>query len=216
MLPRPVAGAVSSVLATLVFYPLDVRKAQTHAQHNVRMTYRGLGWDTCGSFASTLTYFHTYERLLHCGTIIAPASAVAVSSLIASPVGTIVRRRQIRDTRPVPLRTHLCVYGVSVLRNVPKAIVKYSVYEAVRASFLTGPHALQGLIAGLLSSAVSVLLFSPLDYLKTCISLQTTPRWNRLFCGARIALLHSVTSNAFGHALMEHLSPRDPLHHCRT
>lgn len=221
MLPRPLAGAVASVITTLAFYPLDVRKARAHARPrstgpsffslspSPTAMYRGVAWDACGSFVSTFAYFHTYESLLQYGTVIAPASAVAVSSAVASPVGTIVRRRQMRDARPILPRTHIQIYAVSVMRNVPRSVIKYSVYEAVR-TMCGGPLVLRGLVAGLAASVVSVLLFAPLDYLKTCMSLQMAPDARRLYCGVRAALLHSVLSNAIGHALLEHLSPRGP------
>ena len=50
MLPRPVPVLVSSVLRHPCSIHSTCERAQTHAQSDVRMTYRGLGWDTCGSF----------------------------------------------------------------------------------------------------------------------------------------------------------------------
>lgn len=221
MVPRSLAGAVSSVVTTLALYPLDVQKAHAHVRSCTgapspvtppsqppTAMYRGVAWDACGSFVSTFVYVHTYESLLQYGTVIAPASAVALSSVVASPIGTIVRRRQMRDTRPVPPHTHIHIYAVSVMRNIPKAVVRYSVYEVVLA-MCGGPPVLRGLVAGLAASIVGVILFAPLDYLKTCMSLQMAPDARRLFCGVRAALLQSMLSNAIGHALLEHLSPRD-------
>ena len=218
VLSRPLAGACSSLVTSLLLYPLEVRKTMSHMNviASDRVTRRGIVWNACGSFAATYLYFDTYERLLHRGTLVAPASAAVVSGLIASPVATAVRRAQL-CTR-VPLRrlslgTHFRIYLLSLTRSVPKATVKYSVYEFVCRRSLALPDALRGCLGGLVASVVCVLLFSPIDYWRTHLSLHSTPEWRHMFNGVGASLSHSTLSNAFGHALLEGLSPR---HRLRT
>ena len=215
---RPLMGACSSLVTAILFYPLDVQKAYAHLNVARPITYKGVVWDACGSFAATYVYFETYERLLVSHGV-APAATIAigVSSFIASPVGTIVRRRQLGKSQCLTLRTHANVYMLAVVRNVPRAVVKYTVYEFVCS--LCGArvsNALRGLMGGLCAGIVSTILFAPMDYWKTCLSVQASPQWNQVFSGCKNALLYSTLSNAFGHALLELLSPRVPRHSIRT
>ena len=208
---RPLAGACSSLLTTIILYPLDVKKAYAHVNVVKSVSYRGVVWDACGSFASTYAYFDTYERLLvSYGVAPSAAAAIGVSSLITSPVGTIVRRRQLDETqRSLTLRTHVDVYMLTVTRNIPKAIVKYAVYEWV--CILLGArvtNAMRGLMAGICASVVSTALFAPMDYWRTCMAVQKRPCWNEVFNGCTNAFLLSALSNGLGHAMLELLSPR--------
>lgn len=211
---RPLAGACSSLLTTILLYPLDVKKAYAHVNVVRPVSYRGVVWDACGKFASTYAYFDTYERLLMSHGV-APSAAVAmgVSTLIASPVGTIVRRRQLEETRTLlTLRTHVHVYMLTVSRNIPRAIVKYTVYEWV--CILLGArvaNAVRGLVAGVCAGVVSTTLFAPMDYWKTCLMVRKHPRWTEIFHGCTNAFLLSVMTNGLGHAILELLSPR-PFH----
>lgn len=208
---RPLAGACSSLITTILLYPLDVKKAYAHVNVVKPVTYRGVTWDACGSFVSTYAYFDTYERFLAShGVAPAAAAAMGVSSLIASPIGTVVRRRQLEETRTsVTLRTHVNVYMLTVSRNIPKAIVKYTVYEWV-CMLLNArvANVVRGLLGGVCASIVSTALFSPMDYWRTCLTVHKHPRWNEVFHGCRDAFLLSVMSNGIGHALLEVLSPR--------
>ena len=208
---RPLAGACSSLMTTILLYPLDVKKAYAHVNVVKPVSYRGVTWDACGSFASTYAYFDTYERFLASyGVAPAAAAAVGVSSLIASPVGTFVRRRQLQETQTLlTLRTHINVYLLTVTRNIPKAIVKYTVYEWV--CNLLGArvaNVVRGLVGGVCASVVSTALFAPMDYWRTCLSVQKHPEWNEVFHGCWNGLLLSVTSNGLGHAMLELFSPR--------
>lgn len=211
---RPLAGACSSLITTILLYPLNVKKTHAHVDVVKPVSYRGVAWDACGSFASAYVYFDTYERLVtSCGVAPAAATAMGVSSLIASPVGTIVRRRQLQMSQtPLTLRTHVHVYMLTVTRNIPKAIVKYVVYEwvcTVLGARVT--NAARGLVGGVCASVVSTALFAPMDYWRTCLSVRKHPRWNEGFRGCTHAFVLSVMSNGLGHAMLELLSPR-PFH----
>lgn len=211
---RPLAGACSSLITTILLYPLDVRKAYAHVNMVKPISYRGVAWDACGSFAATYAYFDTYERLLPLyGVPPAAAAAVSVSSLIASPIGTIVRRLQLEESQTLTLRAHLNVYMLTVSRNMPKAIVKYTVYEWVY--LLLGANVANvvcGLVGGVCASIVSTILFAPMDYWKTCLTVRKHPRWREVFQGCTSALVYSAMSNGLGHAILEFLSPRIPPH----
>lgn len=216
---RPLAGACSSLITTILLYPLDVRKAYAHVNVVKPVSYKGVAWDACGSFAATYAYFDTYERFLTLyGVPPAAAAAVSVSSLIASPIGMIVRRRQLEEeSQTLTLRTHLNVYMLTVSRNMPKAIVKYTVYEWV--CILLGANVanvVRGLVGGICASVVSTILFAPMDYCKTCVSVQKHPQWGEVFQGCTNALVYSAMSNGLGHAILEFLSPRVPPQPVRT
>jgi hypothetical protein len=216
---RPLAGACSSFITTILLYPLDVRKAYAHVNVMKPVSYKGVAWDACGSFAATFAYFDTYERFLTLyGVPPAAAVAVSVSSLIASPIGTIVRRRQLtEESQTLTLRKHLNVYMLTVSRNMPKAIVKYTVYEWVCIFFGANvANVVRGLVGGICASVVSTILFAPMDYWKTCLSVQKHPRWREAFQGCTNAFVYSVMSNGLGHAILELLSPRHSLHLIRT
>ena len=99
---------------------------------------------------------------------------------------------------------------MSLLRNGPKIVVKFSVYEhllvlLVRAGMIL-PFA--ATISAVLSSLFVTMLFAPVDAVRMCVILDRPVRANVLFRGVHWAVMRTVVSNAIGYTLLEWWSPR--------
>ncbi len=221
LLSRSVTAACASCVATLVTLPLDSFKVrrQIGLQSRITRPYAGVEWELLSRFASTVVYYHIYETSLsmHHGLLESSATGIAASCLVASPMDIVRRRRQTASNGwrvpPSPLSwiTFAKCYGIHLLRNAPRVVLKFLLYEPLYAwlqrSGVDRPVA--GVVAALVASVCVSVSLSPIDTLKTHLALGLPfPRPTHLFRGTSFAMAQSVTNNAIGHGLLEWWSPR--------
>lgn len=215
MIHRPLAAACAGLVTCASFYPLETAKTlrQAGCEHAPGRPYAALRLEALGAFTGTWTYFETYEALLHDhGTMVAPAMAVVTSSFIRAPCSLAVRRRQLM-LNGVVVGTNTSsdgwvrMYCVTVARSIPRAILKYTIYE-VLLRVIGAPGIVGGFLCGAAASAICSICFAPLDYVKTCLAAKRSIVWRECYRGSRHAIALSVLSNAFGHAILEGLAGR--------
>jgi Mitochondrial carrier protein len=163
-----------------------------------RTVYAGLGTALIGAMPSSALYFGAYEtaKALQSRFLLLPddaplwmrclghGTAAAVGNLVSSAVFVpkehlkqqmqytgqrhvlVVLRRVLRESG---LRNGLYRgYRATVLRNIPSAVVRFTLYEECRTR-------LPGFVAGALAGAAASFLLTPLDVVKTKIATGTCP-----------------------------------------
>ena len=221
----------AGLITTVMFYPLNTRKVLAQAQSPQALAlarpFAGIRTDASGTALGTGVYFLVYESIrmqpMPIPTAAASTAAIAASSCITAPCGVWTRRRQIRENAPglklapVHPRTFVTAYYLSLLRNIPRVALKYTIYENLMASLavcLTMSNGARGALSAALASIACVIIFAPIDYVRTHTTTHGM-RWQHvaknpllLFSGYREAMAHTVLSNAVGHALLEMAAPR--------
>ena len=220
---RGVAAACAAAISCVTLYPIDTWKvaAQLRATRiSPAHIYAGIVPELYGTFLGTGLYFTTYEMTRDAistsdaGTMIASASGVCASYLVRTPLSITKRRKQARSALQIsPVvdwspRILLRAYATDLARVMPRAIIKYTIYErllAILASTLgrSEAAALSGAIAALGAYVVGV----PLDNRKTSLAV-AAKGGGFSFKGLGRGLLLTMASNAMGHALLERWAPR--------
>ena len=222
-------GVCAALITSMILHPLETYKNVKQINlsiKNIRNPYAGVWVNMCGSAGSTGLYFFIYEHIHNqdyspCIHILRPAiastAAITVSTAFLAPISIHTKRLQykknLKTNRPpakISFRTLRNVYGVSLGRNIPKSIVKYTIYESI-VSINIFPIFIMGFLAAFVSTLICTLVFIPLDYMSTQLSVGTqniTFSFKNMYSGCHYALLHSLLSNSFGHSLIELLSPR--------
>jgi solute carrier family 25 (mitochondrial S-adenosylmethionine transporter), member 26 len=163
-----------------------------------RTVYAGLGTALIGAMPSSALYFGAYEtaKALQSRFLLIPedapawmrclghGTAAAVGNLVSSAVFVpkehlkqqmqftgqrqvlVVLRRVLRESG---LRHGLYRgYRATVLRNIPSAVVRFTLYEECRTR-------VPGFVAGAFAGAAASFLLTPLDVVKTKIATGTCP-----------------------------------------
>lgn len=222
LVSRAFVAACASCMTTLALYPLDTVKTARHLNRSpptlTSRTFAGCVPDACGTFAATGTYFLAYERVLACTHDVPLSSFVGISvaGLVITPTDVIKRRAQVTKNNmesvdPITPKTLCDTYLLGLAKNAPKAMIKYSCYEAFLR--VMGRYArldVAGGLSAMLSAILVTLLFTPLDVLRThaVLGRRFDGDMRGLFRGMRASLLQSVVGNGFGHFLLEHFAPR--------
>ena len=225
---RPYAAMIASGLVSLLLYPLDT--LQTRRQFSVSIPatrpYAGVGVDLIGTCATTGVYFQCYEQLLHTTSpAIASGGSVLISGLVNAPISVTKRRIQVNRNninlvkKPMPLLSNIRnTYSMSIIRQVPKNVIKYSIYEPL-LYILSDKfnRAVCGGLAGAVATTISNLLTGPLEIMKIRASLGLSWKphqilkefgWKGFFKGFDVLMVASILGNIVGHAILEYLSPR--------
>lgn len=222
---RAVAAACASCLVTLTLHPLDtLRTARQLQVQNVPYLYAGYKDSVIGDTCGTFVYVETYER---CRAFFANAAAAAIfsvvfSNVVSTPFSIRTKRHQSEqngfavDMLPLTRKTFSKVYTSSVVRKIPKSMIKYATYEGLLATFhLMLPMYLCGALCAAIASIVTTVLCTPIDVVRTHIifglewkELFQPRNAKQLFQGVDVSVLTSCLSDALGHAILESLSPR--------
>ncbi|RPF81936.1 MAG: hypothetical protein CBC65_001705 [Rhodothermaceae bacterium TMED105] len=225
IIERAFVAACASCFTTLALYPLDTAKTAQQLGKPppplTRHTYAGSIPDALGTFAATGTYFLTYEHSLSTltGVYRVPISSfigISIAGLVITPTDVVKRRAQVTRNRIDNLyrfsfKSLSRTYTLGLLKNAPKTVLKYAIYE-ILLNILR--QYLQLDIAGALSAMIATLgtttLFTPLDVLKTYVSLGK-PLGNRtsvMYRGLLLSLIQSIVGNGLGHFILERFAPR--------
>jgi hypothetical protein len=229
---RPLVSAFAATFATLLFYPMDCLKSAKQLNPSCRFRdlqspYAGVWTDLCGTFGGTGLYFSVYERMIQASLLptsleclkpaIASSSAIAISTVLTTPTSVYTKRVQNRFNQRVKMkrltpRSLLNVCGVSVMRNVPKAVTKFTIYESIVRINVPIPAGVLGMLAACVATLTCALLFTPLDFVRTHTSIHSdfnasTPL-REMYRGCKYAVLHSMLVNSFVHSITEFASPR--------
>lgn len=206
-------------------HPLDtLRTARQLQVRDVPHLYAGYKDNVLGDTCGTFVYFETYER---CRTHFANAAAAAmfavvVSNVVSTPFSIWTKRHQSEqngfevETLRLTRNTFGKVYTSSVVRKIPKSMIKYATYERLVAFYRAIlPMYLCGALCAAIASIVATICCTPIDVVRTRIifRLEWTQLFqprnaHQLFEGVDISVLTSCLSDALGHAILESLSPR--------
>ena len=166
MAPRCIAAACAGCIASVLTFPLDTRYMNSQLITSRVRPFSGLSFEAISKFAATAVYFQAYESVLETRSPFeASIIGVTTSCMIASPAEVFKRRRQVSGRVRITHTIFLKGYLMSLLRNGPKIVVKFSVYEhllvlLVRAGMIL-PFA--ATISAVLSSLFVTMLFAPVD-----------------------------------------------------
>ena len=222
---RAFVAACASCMTTLALYPLDTAKtAQQLGRPSpplTRHTYAGAIPDALGTFAATGTYFLAYEHSLSrlSGVHRIPISSfigISTAGLVITPTDVIKRRAQVTCNRidrsyGFTLKSLSRTYTLGLLKNAPKTVLKYAIYEIllnIIRQYLQLD--LAGALSAMIATIVTTMLFTPLDVLKTHVSLGK-PLGNRtiiMYRGLLPSLTQSIIGNGLGHFIIERFAPR--------
>jgi hypothetical protein len=225
---RAIAGACASCITNFAFYPIDtMRLSRQVSLNNVIPTfpklYAGLRIDTIGTLFGTFAYFEVYEKMYkNIGGVmcipIASFFAVCISALILAPISVLKKNEQNRVNRfasrkNVTFSTFTKSYAISILNNLPKNMLKYTIYEILlKIMSVTFPINACGAIAGGVASIAVSIVMTPVDVIRTrvALGLETNPfilvkkyGIKILYSGCYISLVFSFLSNTLGHFLLE-------------
>jgi hypothetical protein len=216
--------------------------------------YSGLLPATAGSFLSSSIYFGSYEtakRVLFSSCVpllsrpsihmLAAASGNLASSFLFVPKDVLKQRLQMVGSSKISalpqiirqvFKTHglkgfYPSYRVTLLRNIPSAVLRFTVYEELRLLVLrarfSDPRltAVGYLVAGSLASSLSSVCTTPLDVVKTRLAtgqipsgtpilqcLRTVARRGELFLGLQERLVLSALFGGVGLSAFEHFKQR--------
>jgi solute carrier family 25 S-adenosylmethionine transporter 26 len=215
--------------------------------------YSGLLPATAGSFLSSSIYFGSYEtakRVLFAGCapllsrpsihMLAAASGNLASSILFVPKDVLKQRLQMVGTSKISalpavvrqvyrtqgLKGFYPSYRVTLLRNIPSAVLRFTVYEelrllVLRARFDPRITAVGYLVAGSMASSLSSICTTPLDVVKTRLAtgeipagtpilqcLQAVAQRGELFAGLQERLLLSALFGGVGLSAFEHFKQR--------
>ena len=215
-LRRAVVGACAACVSTAVLYPLDTMRTRVYVHQNasaITNYFAGIRYDLTGTGIGTCVYFATYECLrsslsVPFSTQLATVVAVLVSVVFTTPFNVWQKRSQNEGngfvaTGRLTWKVYRQSYMLSVVKNVPKNLIKYTIYEYVLAcTSLLLPIHVSGAISGGISSIVVILFTTPLDVLRTRQIVGVAGRTN-LFVGLKLSALISFWRNAIGHFLIE-------------
>ena len=231
---RALAAACSGLLTTFLFYPLESVSIsrQLNMKNCIKNPYAGVINDMCGKFISTGVYFYTYEyvkanmftdtsfpKLSSLSPAVSSSIAISTSSLIQCPTKyrslKIQNKKNFKVAAKVPLNKFTLVkfYGLHVFKNVPRAAIKYTIYELCKVSLSSFyDKSIIGFLAGCVSSIVTTFLLYPFDYIRTQLTFGTNHNVLDqikkkgimfLYGGVFFNLIKSMLSNGIGHALLE-------------
>lgn len=221
---RGLAAACAAAVTCVTLYPIDMWK--TAGQLRLQPTrdnrpYIGVMPDLCSSFFGTGFYFTTYEAarkalLFHepYKTMVASTCGVLSSCLVRTPLTLVKRRKQAKLAFKVGVTQWSRglvrdSYLLDISKAIPRAIVKYVIYEHLMRLTQTQPVsvALNAAISAACAYAISV----PIENRKAMLTLSAPSDSLRgvSFNGLGRGMFLTIVSNAFGHALLESLAPRD-------
>lgn len=232
---RALAAACSGLITTFLFYPLESLSIsrQINSDKQIKHPYAGVLNDMCGKFFSTGVYFYTYEHI-RMNMLLNPSFsslspsllpgisstvAISTSSLIQCPTKFRSLRIQnkknfnIKPKTQVNRLTLLKFYGLHVTKNIPRAAIKYTIYEFSKANMIgVLDKSLVGFMSGCISSILTTFLLYPFDFLRTQLTFGTNSDMLKLirekglfvvYYGVFFNLIKSMLSNGVGHALLE-------------
>ena len=136
--------------------------------------------------------------------------------MVITPTDVIKRREQSTRNRidrlyEFTFKSLSRTYTLGLLKNGPKTVLKYAIYE-ILLNILR--HHFQLDLAGALSAMIATLgtttLFTPLDVLKTHVSLgKSMGNGTRImYRGLVPSLTQSIIGNGLGHFILERFAPR--------
>jgi len=219
---RGLGAACAALITCATLYPIDTWKAA--AQLNVpklqlRQAYAGLVPELVGTFVGTGLYFTTYEATRNAlalddniNTASACVAGVCVSYFARTPMSAFKRRKQAEKAMnvvPASIDSSIILkaYLLDVCRALPKAIIKYLLYENLMVLFMTCLSRSQSAaVSAAASSLVAYTFGVPFENRKT--ALVVSSKGITSFRGIGRGLLLTTLSNGMGHALLECWSPR--------
>lgn len=222
---RGFAAACAAAVACATLYPVDVWKMAAQMRlkrtHTFARPYAGLLPDLGSSFLGTGVYFTTYEVARDAlpfyepyNTIIGNTCGVLTSCIVKTPLSLIKRRKQAKlafrvDVTQWSGRLVRDSYLLDILKGLPRAIVKYVIYEHLMR--LTRGHPAAAALNASISAACAYAISVPIENRKVLLTLSAPSNSLRgvSFNGLGRGMLLTVVSNAFGHALLELWAPRD-------
>lgn len=221
MLSRPLAAACAACLTTMVTYPLDTIKVWKQAQYvpvkrsKLKDLYRGTAIDLPSTFVATGLYFSAYEKYMQQNLQLATFIGIGLSGLCIVPCDIYKKGKQTeKHINKDHIKRLPYLYGIHMLKHVPKNLIKYNLYEAVRQMLIDVTSPLWcGALSGAAASVCTILIFNPIDVIKTKFILNgklalDSTTWITLFVGIKENMLLSILNNAIGHGLLEAWGPR--------
>ena len=218
---RAFIAACAACISSTCVYPIDTLyiKQQLQSAQKISNPMAGYKYSACSSFITTAVFFSAYERMLKIcpEPVKIPISTlvgVSVSSVVATPLGVIKKRRQAITNNlsiiyDIDILDWIKLYTINIASKFPKSVVKYSVYEPLLKTLkLTYPVALAAFLSSFASSLISSILFEPIEYKRTLISLGIKTNSKNMYNGLRIGIISSILSNIIGHTILEIAAPR--------
>lgn len=230
---RAVAAACATCLTSAAFFPIDTIKLSRQLNHTKMPVnlYAGLRHELTGTTIGTFSYFEVYEFTRNCiaEPLCIPISsfiAVVLSGFIAVPFSILKKVQQnlhnsfvsnIRHEK-VTCITFWKTYLLSVSKQIPNSILKYTLYEnLLQLSSHQLPIYYCGAICGGISSIICSLILTPIEVLKTKCALGL--KFNMmsdlrkhgfvyLYAGAYPGIFLSFCQNTLGHFFLELWGPR--------
>lgn len=223
---RGVAAACASMVTCLALYPIDVWKTAgqlrlKRPQHT--NVYSGMLPDLCGSFLGSGAYFTTYEAARSAfplnepfNTGVGSACGALASCLVKSPLSVAKKRRQAALLFDLGVsrwsgRLLRESFLLDVAKSLPRAIVKYVIYENLMKLFMLAYERRTACVFSAAIAAVCAYAISlPIDNRKTVLALTAPTDTLRgvSFNGLGRGTLLTVMSNVLGHFLLETWAPR--------
>ena len=147
-------------------------------------------------------------------TIIGSTCGVLTSCMVKTPLSLIKRRRQAKlsfrvDVTQWSARLVSNTYFLDICKGLPRAIVKYVIYEHLMR--LTRGHSAAAALNAAISAACAYVISVPIENRKVPLTLSapSTSLRGVSFNGLGRGMLLTIVSNAFGHALLESWAPRE-------
>lgn len=222
---RGLAAACAAAVTCATLYPIDMWKTagQMHLKHTHAITrpYAGVMPDLASSFFGTGVYFTTYDAARKAlpfhephNTILGSTCGVLASCIVKTPLSLMKRRKQAKLAFRVGVtqwsgRLVRNSYLLDISKGLPRAIVKYVIYEHLMR--LTRGRPAAAALNAAISAACAYAISVPIENHKVMLTLSTPSDSLRgvSFNGLGRGMFLTVVSNAFGHALLESWAPRD-------
>jgi solute carrier family 25 (mitochondrial S-adenosylmethionine transporter), member 26 len=180
-----IAGGISGLAVDTILYPLDTLKTRLQSTRGYSggfsTIYRGITSSCIGSIPSASLFFITYDTFsTRWGHVQAACMGEIVACLVRVPIDNIKQHMQTTHTT---LRNQIqSIYqsrgilgfyksfGITVMRDVPFACIQFPLYQWLKSKEFECWQS--GMIAGGFSACVT----TPIDVLKTNITLQPQKR----------------------------------------
>ena len=221
---RPVAATIASGIVTLLLYPLDtLHISRQFSSKFPAFPYAGWRINLIATCLKTNIYFTTYESLIYDTSPAIASCASVITSGITTPLSVMKKRVQSKKNKwgkPQKIRpaTFIDAYTLGLVRQMPKDVIKYSIYEPVLSIAADRFNMLiSGAIAAAFASTISNLITIPVEVMRirAALGLVWLPHiivrdlgWDVFFRGFHIPIISSFLANVIGHAILESLSSR--------